>query len=45
MLDRIFLNELSQDRYLKDYKVIIIDEAHERNVHTDVLIGFIKEAL
>lgn len=33
---------MAHDRGLKDYKCIIIDEAHERNVNSDVLIGFIK---
>lgn len=34
-----------KDRNLTEYGVIIIDEAHERNVNSDVLIGFIKDAI
>jgi len=36
---------MANDRSLKQYQYIIIDEAHERNVNTDVLIGFIKQLL
>ncbi len=48
MLDRLFLNEMAQYDDLTDcfskYKCIIIDECHERNINTDVLLGFIKQA-
>ncbi len=40
-MDRIFLNEMAEDRKLSKYKVVIIDQAHQRNVNTDVIIGFI----
>lgn len=33
------------DKGLSEYSYVIIDEAHERNVNSDVLIGFIKDAL
>lgn len=33
---------LSQDFLLMKYKVIIIDEAHERSVYTDILIGLLS---
>lgn len=41
-LDRLLLTEMEKDKGLMDYKCIIIDEAHERNVNSDVLLGFIK---
>jgi ATP-dependent RNA helicase DHX37/DHR1 len=41
VLDRILLNEMSEDKTLKNYKAIIIDEAHERNINSDILIGLI----
>lgn len=42
--DRLFLNELLADRSLKNYSCVIIDEAHERNINTDILLSFIKQA-
>ncbi len=44
-MDRIFLNQMAEDRKLSKYKVVIIDQAHQRNVNTDVIIGFIRECL
>jgi ATP-dependent RNA helicase DHX37/DHR1 len=42
MTDGILLRELSNDFALKKYSVIIIDEAHERNINTDILIGVLS---
>jgi ATP-dependent RNA helicase DHX37/DHR1 len=42
MTDGILLREVSQDISLRKYSVIVIDEAHERSVNTDVLIGMLS---
>ncbi|QKX57068.1 uncharacterized protein TRUGW13939_04176 [Talaromyces rugulosus] len=39
MTDGILLREIAKDFSLSKYSVIIIDEAHERSVNTDILIG------
>lgn len=39
MTDGILLREIAQDLLLRKYRVVILDEAHERNVNTDVLLG------
>lgn len=43
MTDGILLRELSQDLLLKKYSAIVIDEAHERSVNTDLLIGMLSK--
>ncbi|KAK9450046.1 P-loop containing nucleoside triphosphate hydrolase protein [Limtongia smithiae] len=45
MTDGVLLRELSQDLMLSQYSAIIIDEAHERNVNTDILIGVLSRVL
>ncbi|GAM83753.1 hypothetical protein ANO11243_017430 [Dothideomycetidae sp. 11243] len=42
MTDGILINELSTDFALSKYSAIIIDEAHERSVNTDILIGLLS---
>ncbi len=42
MTDGILLNELMSDFLLKKYSVIVIDEAHERKLETDILIGLLS---
>jgi energy-coupling factor transporter ATP-binding protein EcfA2 len=45
MTDGILLKEISGDILLKKYSVVILDEAHERNVNTDVLLGMLSRAI
>ena len=42
MTDGILLAELQNDRLLTAYDVLIIDEAHERSLNIDILLGYIK---
>ncbi|KAI8159222.1 putative ATP-dependent RNA helicase [Colletotrichum sp. SAR 10_70] len=42
MTDGVLLREMAQDFSLKKYSAIIIDEAHERSVNTDILIGMLS---
>ncbi|XP_066144802.1 probable ATP-dependent RNA helicase kurz [Euwallacea fornicatus] len=42
MTDGVLLKEMQSDFLLKKYSVIILDEAHERSVFTDILIGFLS---
>lgn len=42
MTDGVLLKEVQRDFLLTKYKVIIIDEAHERSVYTDILIGLLS---
>ncbi|PCJ41954.1 MAG: ATP-dependent RNA helicase HrpA, partial [Moraxellaceae bacterium] len=45
MTDGILLAEIQQDRYLERYDTIIIDEAHERSLNIDFLLGYLKTLL
>jgi ATP-dependent RNA helicase DHX8/PRP22 len=45
MTDGMLLRECLFDSTLKNYSVIILDEAHDRTINTDVLFGLIKETL
>ncbi|RKF57129.1 putative ATP-dependent RNA helicase PB1A10.06c [Erysiphe neolycopersici] len=42
MTDGVLLREIAQDIALRKYSAIIIDEAHERSVNTDILIGMLS---
>lgn len=42
MTDGVLLQEIKQDFELSRYSVIIVDEAHERSIYTDVLLGLIS---
>jgi len=45
MTDGILLNAMQRDRNLKQFDTIIIDEAHERSLNIDFLLGYIKQLL
>ncbi|MBZ4485761.1 ATP-dependent RNA helicase HrpA [Microbacterium sp. cx-55] len=43
--DGILLNEIHRDRLLRRYDTIIIDEAHERSLNIDFLLGYLRRIL
>ncbi|MFG1920341.1 ATP-dependent RNA helicase HrpA [Cryptosporangium sp. NPDC048952] len=45
MTDGILLAEIQRDRELRRYDTIIIDEAHERSLNIDFLLGYLKQLL
>ncbi len=45
MTDGILLNELQRDRQLRRYDTLIIDEAHERSLNIDFILGYLKQLL
>ncbi|KAH3810894.1 uncharacterized protein LOC127836572 [Dreissena polymorpha] len=45
MTDHILLNECISDKLLSKYCCVVMDEAHERSIHTDLLIGMLKRVL
>ena len=45
MTDGILLAETQSDRYLEAYDTIIIDEAHERSLNIDFMLGYLKQLL
>ncbi|KAG6017533.1 hypothetical protein E4U54_006505 [Claviceps lovelessii] len=45
LTDGVLLREIAQDITLRKYSAIIIDEAHERSVNTDILIGMLSRVI
>lgn len=45
MTDGMLLAEIQQDRFLNEYDCIILDEAHERSLNIDFLLGYLKQLL
>lgn len=45
MTDGVLLRELATDFLLTKYSVVIIDEAHERSMNTDILIGILSRVI
>ena len=45
MTDGILLNEIHRDRMLRRYDTIIVDEAHERSLNVDFLLGYLTRIL
>jgi ATP-dependent helicase HrpA len=45
MTDGILLNELQRDRELLRYDTLIIDEAHERSLNIDFILGYVRQLL
>jgi len=45
MTDGILLAEIQSDRWLSSYDTLIVDEAHERSLNIDFLLGYLKQLL
>jgi ATP-dependent helicase HrpA len=45
MTDGILLAEMQKDRLLRQYDTIIIDEAHERSLNIDFILGYLRQIL
>lgn len=45
MTDGILLAEMQKDRLLRQYDTLIIDEAHERSLNIDFILGYLKQIL
>ena len=45
MTDGILLAQTQRDRFLNEYDTLIIDEAHERSLNIDFLLGYLKQLL
>lgn len=43
--DTLFLQEYQLDPTLNKYSVVIVDEAHERKIDTDIVFGIMKQCL
>jgi len=45
LTDGMLLAEIQQDKWLNEYDTLIVDEAHERSLNIDFLLGYIKQLL
>jgi ATP-dependent RNA helicase DHX37/DHR1 len=45
MTDGVLLREIEQDLLLQRYSVVVVDEAHERSVFTDILLGLLSRII
>ena len=45
MTDGILLAELASDKFLDQYDTLIIDEAHERSLNIDFILGYLKQVI
>uniref|UniRef100_A0A5S6R3J9 RNA helicase n=1 Tax=Trichuris muris TaxID=70415 RepID=A0A5S6R3J9_TRIMR len=45
MTDGILVREIMRNPLLTEYSVVVVDEAHERNVNTDILLGLLRKIL
>ena len=45
MTDGLLLNEIQNDRFLNAYDTLIIDEAHERTLNVDLLLGYLRNLI
>jgi len=45
MTDGVLLQEIQRDKLLLQYQVLIIDEAHERSLNIDFILGYLKQIL
>jgi ATP-dependent helicase HrpA len=45
MTDGILLAEIQRDRMLRQYDTLIVDEAHERSLNIDFILGYLKQLL
>jgi len=43
--DGILVRQCLKDKDLKEYSIVVLDEAHERSLYTDVLFALVKQAV